>query len=117
MSSIEALWTVRFGAVGADVSEMNGGVAVMESGRMFGGDSAYAYLGKFNIEGSKVTGTLTIIRHNFSPDFASIYGTNEKHFPLTFSSTRVGDDRIVGRLQRKGYPDADLVLDRLSSLP
>ena len=116
-SGIEACWTVRFGAVGAPESQMNGGVLVFETGRIFGGDSAFAYLGNYVLSGPELTGGLRIVRHNNDPAFVSLYGTNELAFDLTFTGTRTDGDTIKGRLHRQHYPDAQLILKRLAELP
>jgi hypothetical protein len=42
----EGLYVVEFGDVGTAATR-NGGVAVLETNRIFGGDSGYYYLGKF----------------------------------------------------------------------
>jgi hypothetical protein len=51
--TLEALWTVDFGAVG-------GGVIVLKSGQIFGGDGARYYLGTFTAKGTKLGGQLSI---------------------------------------------------------
>ena len=116
-SGIEACWTVRFGAVGAPEGQMNGGVLVFETGRIFGGDSAYAYLGNYVLNGAELSGALRILRHNDDPAFVSLYGSNETSFDLTFSGNRTSGDTIKGRLHRQSYPDAALALKRLADLP
>jgi hypothetical protein len=42
--SVEALWTREFGLAGR---WENGGVVVFETGRVFGGDCRYYYVGEF----------------------------------------------------------------------
>jgi hypothetical protein len=113
--SMEAVWTVRFGPEGAPESELNGGVAMIETNRIFGGDSGYAYIGDIKVNAAAVDGTLKIVRHN--AQIVSMYGLDENEFELTFSGERVSDTRVEGKLQRQGYPSAMLVLTRLTELP
>jgi len=54
--SIEALWAVRFvGVNGTSISEQSGGVLVLESGRLFGGDSFAYYTGNYSLASGQVT--------------------------------------------------------------
>lgn len=117
MATIEALWTVRFGQMGTPEASLEGGVAVMESGRIFGGDSGYAYLGSYDLSGSTISGDLHIIRHGDPKHWQSVYGLQEAEFKAGFEGTRKGDDLIVGALKRPGFPDGQLVLRRLAELP
>ena len=106
--SVEACWTVRFGPAN------DGGVAVLESGRIYGGDSGYAYLGSYEVDGERVAGRLTIIRHN--PQIRSIFG-NAARFDLSFAVSRISDDSYRGALNAPGLPNAQLTLNRLAELP
>ena len=71
--TIEALWAVNYstpqGAVGA-------GVVVFETGRIFGGDSLYHYLGNYTLTGDRVRGRVEII-HRFGPPM-NIFGPIER---------------------------------------
>jgi hypothetical protein len=56
MPQIEALYVVEFGDVaigGQTYTYWNGGVAVLETNRIFGGDSGYYYLGNYTIKDSQ----------------------------------------------------------------
>lgn len=48
------MWAVYFGDV--DGAQVNSGIAVFETGRVFGGDSLMAYLGKYVVADGVVTG-------------------------------------------------------------
>ena len=113
--SIEAIWTIRFGPIEALESELNGGVAMIESQRVFGGDAGYAYVGDIAVVAQTVNGKLTIKRHN--PSWTSMYNRDEDEFQLTFSGTLVSDSRIEGHLFRPGFPSARLLLTRFAELP
>lgn len=70
---LEALWTVEFlsnlGATGA-------GVVVFETGRVFGGDTQYYYLGDYKIEGETVSGEAEITHYGDQP--YSVFGPMKK---------------------------------------
>lgn len=114
--TVEALWTVRFGD-GASDQELNGGVAVLETGRIFGGDSAYAYVGRYQVSGDELIGDLRVIMHNSSDDFVSLYNTREPEFRVSFDVRRRDDGSWEGVLARAGHPNARLILRRLAELP
>ena len=56
---VEGLWTVEFQVEGGWT---NGGVVVLNAGRLFGGDSQYYYLGTYAITGETLQGELQV-RH------------------------------------------------------
>ncbi len=62
---LEALWSVEFvtpqGAEGA-------GVAIFETGRIFGGDSNYYYVGKFDLDGDVAHGIVEVTHYNGPPN-------------------------------------------------
>ena len=117
MANVEALWSVRFGQDDHDPSEYEGGALTFAAGRLFGGDSAYAYQGEYALDGGRISGKMTIILHNPGPSYANLYGAQEPQFALTFSGDRLDENRIEGWLHRDGHPDARLLLRRLADLP
>lgn len=114
MTSLEAMWTIRFDAPLGESFELRGGVAVIESSRLFGGDSGYAYLGNVDVEGDAIRGSLRIIRHD--PNIQSLFGDVDE-FDLSFEGRRLSDDRIEGRLQVRGFPPGVFFMQRLAELP
>ena len=68
VESYEALWAVYFGDAsdpsGFDPGRMNAGVAVLETQRIFGGDSQYYYVGNYEVEKDRITATVTITHFN-----------------------------------------------------
>ena|SRR5438270_8563610 len=113
--NIEALWTVRFGSAQTPDHELEGGVAVIESGRVLGGDSGYAYVGSVDVKNHKVSGRLRVIRHN--PNVSSVYGLDENEFELAFEGVLLSNERMEGELRRSGYQAARFVFTRLAELP
>jgi hypothetical protein len=58
MASVEALWTVDFDSAAG--GWVNGGIAVLETGRVFGGDSQFYYLGNYEVSGKQITATVAV---------------------------------------------------------
>lgn len=89
--SIEALWTIEYGQLdinGNSVAWTNGGVIIFETNRVFGGDSSYHYLGKYEIQNQTVTGNMDIEHYHGSLDTA--FGIATTSFPITFTGKRQG---------------------------
>ena len=61
--SIEALWTINF-EVPNLLKRSGGGVIVLESGRMFGGDSSFYYVGDYCVNRKQMSCTVQVKRHN-----------------------------------------------------
>jgi hypothetical protein len=80
MSSIEALWLVKFGDFETPNQVRNGGVIVFESGRAFGGDSGFAYVGRYDISGTQFTATLTITQ--FNSEMGDVWGLGVSEFSI-----------------------------------
>ena len=75
----EALWSVEFvssqGVYGA-------GVAIFETGRIFGGDAQYFYIGKTDLKGDIVHADLEVTHYAGQP--SSIFGLASKfHLKLS----------------------------------
>ena len=69
---IEGLWIVKFLTPNDPSMDLNGGVVVVESGKIFGGDSGYFYIGSMEPSGSSVwSSELTITRHD--PSIESVF--------------------------------------------
>ena len=76
---IEGLWSVSFITRTHPVQNYGAGVVVFETQRLFGGDSAYFYTGKYSItpDGKIITAEATITHYFGEPQ--SIFGDLEKY--------------------------------------
>ncbi len=68
--SIEALWTVEFIS---NLQVFGSGVVVLETGRVFGGDAQYYYLGDFDVKHGEDVSVNVKITH-FAGAGYSIFG-------------------------------------------
>ncbi len=55
MSGAEGMWKFQSGSVDEPDTPVWGGIIVLESGRLFGGDSVMAYLGTYNVDRGEIT--------------------------------------------------------------
>lgn len=69
--SLEALWSIEFWAlphkpdpVPADVTAQGAGVVVLETSRVFGGDTSYMYVGDYEVQNKKVTARVKVSRYS-----------------------------------------------------
>lgn len=118
--SIEALWAIRFAShLNGTIIDKSGGVIVLETERLFGGDSGAFYTGRYSLtERDQVSFTVqTGVHDNSVP---SIFGG--PLVPLKFTGTaRVSKDqkRMDVRLIVDGQPNLGIVaiMTRVAELP
>ena len=117
--SIEALWTVTFGS---NLGMSGAGVVVFETGRLFGGDPDYIYLGKYDVtrDGQKITGEVDVSNH--SGRLSSIFGGLPR-FKLKIEGAVPKSDAIGPMVQASGHLDGNptfqiaLTLTKRAHLP
>jgi hypothetical protein len=113
MQQIESLYVVEFGDV-AGSSYRNGGVVILETNRIFGGDSGYFYLGEYSIFGDRFTGTVGITKHN--PLWMNAFGDDAAQFEIRVMGS-VQNDVIVATMERLDRPGLSLPLRLLRKAP
>lgn len=115
--SVEALYAVRFGHAGAPNFGTNGGVVVLETGRLFGGDSWFAYTGTYTLNGGTVSGQIHVLRHFNQEGTETAWGTQEQEFDLQFTVTlNDGHTEANGSMTKDGM-ELGLRLVRVTELP
>lgn len=82
---IEALWSVEFVS---NVQGFGAGVAVLETGRVLGGDSQYMYVGSYEIDNHQATVKINV--KHYSGVANSIFG-GAKEFNLVLEGTPAQD--------------------------
>ena len=115
--SIEALWTMQFHNASGPAS--SAGVVVFESGRIFGGDSCYYYLGNYRVDGLTIHGQVKSVRFNHQQQCQSVIGPYEQ-LVFQFAGT-MGEQRniIEGTLSVMADPTRQIraTLTRRHDLP
>lgn len=95
MESLEALWTVEYETVNG---WNNGGVVVLETGRVFGGDSQYFYVGKYSISGSTLNAIIDTT-HYFG-ERSTAFGDMAGTFQVSLVGNLMPDGTIAGMMGR-----------------
>jgi T3SS negative regulator,GrlR len=110
--SEEALWTIEF-EVGQRWT--NGGVVVLETGRLYGGDSQYYYVGKYDY--AQPTVAEVRVTHYHGP-LATAWGDAAPTFNVVLRGN-VSDDRnqIEGTIERQGFPTTRFRMVKKEQLP
>lgn len=114
--NIEALWAVHFGDV-YGLGQPNGGVAIFETSRIFGGDSQFYYIGEYQVSGEKITADVKVTHFN-GPGITAFGEQVTGSFQVQVEGRRE-DDVINGQMKIIGRPNETLPisLKRLEALP
>ena len=115
MKLLEALYVVEFGDI-AGLGYRNGGVAVLETGKIFGGDSGYYYIGDYSSFGDLFEASVRITKHN--PQWVNAFGDDALQFDIRVLGT-IQQDMILGAMERVDRPGLHLQLRliRRATLP
>lgn len=116
MNGVEALWAVHFGGLYIP-GQHNGGVVVLETTRIFGGDSCFYYVGKYDLTDNKLTAQVRITHFN-GPN-KTAFGTSESDpYDVEFEGVLDGNS-IDGEIWKTDDPNDRLSINllRLENLP
>ena len=111
--SVEALWSINF----ATRSNEGAGVIVLETGRLFGGDSSFCWTGTYELSGNRITGEAHVRRHaDYLPSL--IPGLDD--YRLTFEGDFAEDEfTIFGSVlgAPSDLPQMGIGLKKIAELP
>ena len=101
INNIEGLWVIEFSI---DLTEwQNGGILVLETQKILGGDSQYYYVGEYRIFEGKLIANARIQHHSGPPHTA--FGDSSKDFNITLEGAKIGQNNdIEGLLARENFP-------------
>lgn len=106
MPTMEGLYLVGFGDVALPGQPYrNGGVAVLETNRIFGGDSGYYYVGTFEVHGSRIEATVRVVKHD--PNWINAFGDASTSFTVKLQGSR-SNGIIQGSMERTDMPGKQL---------
>jgi hypothetical protein len=108
--ALDALWSVEFQAWDRSV---NGGVIVLNNGRILGGDSSHYYLGTLTAHGTKVEGQLRIVWYTGSRE--TVWGDDAAVVDAS-ATGEAGPGTIAGKMSRAGHQDISFRMTRRSNL-
>ena len=109
--SIEALYSVEFG----DAQAINGGVVVLETGRIFGGDSQYYYIGEYEASNGRIQGTVSVNHYSGPP--ATIFGTAETQFSITIEGVISNEGQVIQCVGTKSGQRIGIIMRKRAELP
>lgn len=120
MESVEALWAAYFGDANSPILQpgiSNAGVVVLETGRVFGGDVQFYYLGEYTVTGDTIRAKITCQYFN-GPGYTAFGPVTKGSFDVEMEGTRSGD-QITGMMWSPDNPQAKLpiLLKHLAPLP
>ena len=106
MPEVDGIYVVEFGDVGLPRRMFrNGGVVLLKTNQIFGGDSGYYYVGTYAVNDSRFELTARIVKHD--PNWINAFGDEIGTFNVRMEAT-VGNGIIEGTMQRLDMPDAAL---------
>lgn len=110
---VEALWTATFSS---GSGPKNGGVVVLDEGRLFGGDANFYYEGRYEVDGDAVKADFRA--HHYHGESLTAFGDHAPTLQL-IARCRHHGSQIKGQLERLGFshPPVDLILTRKQNLP
>jgi hypothetical protein len=111
---LDALWTAEFQVVGGWT---NGGVVILEKGRLFGGDGQYYYVGRLSLsphDGTSLSGHLKVVHYH--GERTTAFGDAGPVFNLEIQATMLSPTAISGVLKRPGFPTLAFRLVRREEL-
>ncbi|MEW5897269.1 MAG: GrlR family regulatory protein [Nanoarchaeota archaeon] len=109
---LEALWSVEFVS---NLQVQGAGVVVLETGRVFGGDAQYFYVGDYNMHHDKAQVSLKVKHYSGAPN--SIFGQlKEFHVKLEGTPNREKFD-MIGHLVEDPTRKMAIRLTRRAELP
>jgi hypothetical protein len=93
----DGFWIVTF----AGMEGKGGGVVVLMKGKIFGGDSAFTYLGTYTEAEGKIKADVAV--QNFDPLIGNVLGI-KGDFKLNFQLTAKGEDELQGQASTPSAP-------------
>jgi len=85
----EGVYLVSFGDVNAPGQFINGGVVMLDTLKVYGGDSGYYYTGSYSVKEDKISADVRIEKHN--PGWHDAFGTGLESFKITLDVKRVDE--------------------------
>lgn len=121
MGSIEGLWALLTAQYDNPDVMLAGGVVVLESGHVLGGDSMMAYVGTYTIERDNLTASVHSWTFNAAfVEHENVFGVKGgQRNDVGVEGVRVSDDRVEGWIFLKSQPDFRLraVMEKIAAVP
>jgi hypothetical protein len=118
--SVEGMWALQSDQYNAPGQLVAGSIIILESGKIFGGDSMMAFLGSYTVDGNVLNGNVRAWRWN--PSYAgqqNVFGIDPgpTGVEVTFSGTRENDSLLNVSFSAPGFAPRQGRLTKLEELP
>ena len=116
--SVEGMWAL-FSSDNAAPNDVASSIVVLESGRVFGGDSAIAILGNYTVDRGIVEAAVRTWSYNPTHDqVVNVFGSTVEYKETRFRGTIQGDE-ISGFIWEVAQPHQRLItlLKKVADLP
>lgn len=117
--SIEGLWLMRSTEVGNSTNLLAPAIITLETGRLFGGDSAYYYIGNFELDRAEVTGQARVQTHTLTVGLTNVFGMGGRVDYFVDFNAEFDGAMIIGTMWPKGMVAATqrFAMTKLAELP
>jgi T3SS negative regulator,GrlR len=110
--SVDALWTIEFETASRWT---NGGVVVLDAGRIFGGDSQYYFQGTYRFAAGGLTADIHVSHYHGAVQTA--FGDAAREFDVKIEADVAKDGQdVFGSATRGGFPTIHLRMKRRAAL-
>ena len=109
---LEALWSVEFVS---NMQSFGAGVAVLETGRIFGGDSTYFYVGSYDLVNGMVHAEVTVT--HYAGERNSIFGPHDKFSIVATGKPETNVFKMDGHVKENPSMKIAARLTRRAELP
>lgn len=118
--SVEGMWKFQSSSIAEPKTLRWGGIVVMESGRIFGGDSVMAYLGHYEVDRGAITANVRSWTWNFDVgESTNVFGMGGAIDYQVVLEGKVNGGVIEGDLWPKEMPGMRLKcrMEKIAELP
>ena len=110
--SVEGMWTVWF----EGVAGLGCGIVVLETQKVFGGDSSWYYRGSYTIDGGQFSAEVEVTHYGARDNAVTGHPPEKSPFQLTLSADRVKSDRITAKATTE-HGQMTFELKKVAELP
>jgi hypothetical protein len=97
---LDGFWTAEFGS---SAGVFGGGVAVLQNGKLYGGDGGYFYVGTYSFKEKEFHATLEIAP--FIEDYPSVFKTVNQKITLELIGSIIDNNQLRAQGYSKGMPN------------
>lgn len=119
--SVEGMWKFQSGSLAEPETLRWGGIVVLETGRVFGGDSVLAYLGSYEIDRENVSARVRSWNWNLDvgEEFENVFGMTGAIDYVALMEGRREGNVITGHIASEANPNLRLPcrMEKIADLP